>query len=64
MTKMYKPLVRFSKTANACECMCVHQMCLIFILKIKDYFSSNKAYLTTHMSLFRCTISNVEIYET
>lgn len=36
--------------------VCVHQMSLIFILKIKDYFSSNKAGVTTYICLFICTI--------
>lgn len=32
--------------------VCVHQMSLIFILKIKDYFSSNKAGVKTYICLF------------
>lgn len=32
--------------------VCVHQMSVIFILKIKDYFSSNKADVTNYICLF------------
>lgn len=32
--------------------VCVHQMSVIFILKIKDYFSSNKADVTHYICLF------------
>lgn len=42
--------------------VCVHQMSLIFILKIKDYFSSNKAGVTTYICLFICNIYITEIH--
>lgn len=38
--------------------VCVHQMCVIFILKIKDYFSSNKADETSYLYIFTYNILN------
>lgn len=32
--------------------VCVIQMSVIFILKIKDYFSSNKANITTYIFIY------------
>lgn len=43
--------------------VCVHQMSVIFILKIKDYFSSNKADVTTYICLFIYNILHNEIHK-
>lgn len=43
--------------------VCVHQMSVIFILKIKDYFSSNKADVTTYICLFIYNMLYNEIHK-